>query len=60
MNRLPQELRLIISREIGDVKWHIDEIMTIVERKISARERELLLPSVVRHMGQCCPQQQYC
>ena len=39
MNRLPQELRLIISRQIGDEEWHIDEIMTILEREISARER---------------------
>ena len=30
---------MIISREIGDDEWHIDEIMTIVEREISARER---------------------
>ena len=39
INRLPQELCLIISREIGDDEWRIDEIMTIVEREISARER---------------------
>ena len=39
MNQLPQELRLIISREISDEEWRIDEIMTIVERDISARER---------------------
>ena len=39
VNWLPQELRLIISREIGDAEWCIDEIMTIVEREISARER---------------------
>ena len=39
MNRLPQELHLIVSREIGDEEWRIDEIMIIVEREISARER---------------------
>ena len=39
MIRLPQELRLIISRQIGDEERHIDEIMTIVEREICARER---------------------
>ena len=39
MNRLPQELRLIISREIGDEERRIDEIMTIVEGEISTRER---------------------
>ena len=39
MNRLPQELHLIVSREVGEAEWLIDEIMRIVERKISARER---------------------
>ena len=39
MNRLPQELYLIISRQIGDEEWHIDEIMTILEREINARKR---------------------
>ena len=39
MNRLPQELRLIVGREVGEAEWRIDEIMTIVEREISARER---------------------
>ena len=39
MNRLPQELCLIVSREVGEAEWRIDEIMRIVEREISARER---------------------
>ena len=39
MNRLPQEFRLIVSREVGEAEWRIDEIMRIVEREISARER---------------------
>jgi len=39
MNRLPQELCLIISREIGDAEWSIDQLMRIAECEISARER---------------------
>ena len=42
MNRLPQELRLIVSREVGEAEWRIDEIMNIVEREVSARERAFL------------------
>ena len=42
MNKLPQELRLIVSREVGEAEWRIDEIMNIVERKVSARERAFL------------------
>ena len=44
MNRVLQELRLIISREVGETEWHIDEIMTIVKREISAREK-IFVPS---------------
>ena len=39
MNRLPQELRLIVSREVGEAEWRIDDI---VEREISAQERAFL------------------
>ena len=43
MNRLPQDLRLIISREVGNAEWHIDQLMAIVAREISARERAFFL-----------------
>ena len=42
MNRLPQEFRLLVSREVGEAEWRIDDIMTIVGREISARERAFL------------------
>ena len=42
MNRLPQEFRLLISREVGKAGWRIDDIMTIVGREISVRERAFL------------------
>ena len=42
MNRLPQEFRLLVSREVGEAEWQIDDIMTIVGREISARERAFL------------------
>ena len=35
VNRLPQEIKLIVNREFGDGVWHIDELMTIVEKEIS-------------------------
>ena len=31
INRLPQELRLIVSREVGEAEWLINEIMNMVE-----------------------------
>ena len=30
MNRLPQEFRLLVSREVGEAEWRIDDIMTMV------------------------------
>jgi len=30
---------LIISRVVSDAEWNIDQLMSIVEREISARER---------------------
>ena len=38
MNKLPQELRLIISREIQHDEWEIEQIMEIIEREVDARE----------------------
>ena len=42
MSRLPQEFKLLVSREVGEAGWRIDEIMAIVGREIAAREREFL------------------
>eukprot|EP00731_Ephydatia_muelleri_P035515 Em0131g2a len=39
MNKLPQEIRVVISREVSDEYWDLGAIMKIVEREISARER---------------------
>ena len=51
MNRLPQELCLIVSREVGEAEWRIDEIMRIVERERSVQEREHSRPPMVSHVG---------
>jgi len=39
MNKLPQDLRLIVSREIKDEEWHLDRIMHVLENELEARER---------------------
>ena len=39
MNKLPPELRLVISREVKDRQWELDELMRIIEGEIEARER---------------------
>ena len=39
INKLPQELRLIVSREVKGEEWELDELMKVIEGEIEARER---------------------
>ena len=39
INKLPQELCLIVSCEVKGEEWELDELMKIVEAEIEARER---------------------
>jgi len=39
MTELPQEFRLIVSREVQDEEWNVDRLMQLIEREIDARER---------------------
>ena len=39
MNKLPQELQLIVSRRIGEGEWKLDGMMKVIEEEVQARER---------------------
>ena len=39
MNQLPQEFRLVITREMGDDDWQLDQLLDIFKRELEARER---------------------
>ena len=39
MNKLQQELRLLVSHDIKDGEWELDLLMRVTEREIDARER---------------------
>ena len=41
MHKLPQELRLIVSRHVSEDEWTLDAIMTVADQEVSARERAL-------------------
>ena len=41
VNKLPKELRLIVSRHVREDEWTLDAIMHVTEREIIARERAL-------------------
>ena len=52
MNRLPQELRLIVSREVEEAEWRIDDIL----RESSVQERErAFMPSHGQPYGEGLP-----
>ena len=38
MNKLPQDLRLIVSREVKD-EWDLDRILDVFRSELEARER---------------------
>ena len=38
MNKLPSEIRLIVSRETAAGKWDLDGVMKILEQGVEARE----------------------
>ena len=46
-NKLPQELRLIISREVKGDDWDLNELVKVIEGEIEARERALSITSQV-------------
>ena len=39
MSRLPSELRLVISRQLGENEWDLTLVMEILRKEIEARER---------------------
>ena len=39
MNKLPSELRLVVSRHIAGDNWELDPLMELIEQEIEARER---------------------
>ena len=39
MNKLPSELRLVVSRHSAGDNWELDPLMELIEQEIEARER---------------------
>ena len=39
LNKLPQDLRLVVSRQVSEEEWTLDGLMGVIEREIMARER---------------------
>ena len=51
----PQELRLIISREVADGEFDLDTLMKVAEREINARERAATTSSSLRRPNKDLP-----
>jgi len=39
LSKLPSEFRLIISREVKEDRWQLDELMRVIDEEVRARER---------------------
>ena len=39
MNKLSQEFHLVITREMGDDDWQLDQLLDVFKRELEARER---------------------
>ena len=39
LNKLPQEIQLIVSRKAGSDDWQLDKLMKLLEEEVQARER---------------------
>ena len=47
MNKLPRELKLLVSQLIGEEEWKLDERMKLMVEEIQARERTTIMSSSV-------------
>ena len=39
INKLPQDFRLVITREVGEDDWKLDQLLQIFTSELEARER---------------------
>ena len=39
INKLPQDFRLVITREVGEDDWKLDQLLQILTSELEARER---------------------
>ena len=47
MSKLPQEIKMMISREVSDKDWDLDSFMETLEREVDARKRPLVMSTSV-------------
>ena len=45
MNKIPQELRLIVSREVKGGDWQLDLLLKVLHQELEARERAMGTPN---------------
>lgn len=50
LNRLPSEIRIIVTRELsGEESWNIEKMLKIIDREIDARERSMTGANSYQH-----------
>jgi hypothetical protein len=46
MNKLPSDLRLVVSRQVPEANWNLDILVNVVDEEINARERATSVISI--------------
>ena len=46
MNKLPPDMRLVVSRKVPEADWNLETLMKVVDEEIDARERAVLVPVI--------------
>ena len=44
VNKLPQEMQLVLSRKVGDDDWKLEALMEVLEQEVKAREQTKMNP----------------
>ena len=45
MNKLPSDVKLVVSRKVPEVEWSLDSLMKVIDEEIDARERAGSVPA---------------
>ena len=60
MNKLPQEFRLLVSRDIKDGEWELDSLMRVVEKEMTPERDQIPILHNPKGSIENCLQQQHC
>ena len=55
INKVPEDLRLVVSRRVTDSDWDLNSLMNVIVEEIDARERAVTVLTPLRRQGRDIP-----